>query len=69
MKDTFEFDSDLVRKTETCPDCIARDDVDLLGRPRRGRAGRIRVCMGCAGTARIPRERNVEIRPWWVSSS
>lgn len=56
------------RQTETCPDCIARDDVDLLGRPRKGRHGRIRSCMGCRGAARvrIPIER-VDIVAWWVS--
>lgn len=64
MKESFDFDADLVRKTEVCPDCIARDDVDLLGRPRRGRAGRIRECMGCKGTARVPREKTIHISRW-----
>lgn len=46
------------RQTDTCPDCIERNDVDLTGRPRKGRHHRINQCAGCApyeGIARIPR--------------
>lgn len=66
MKDSFSSDTDLVRQTDTCPDCIARDDVDLIGRPRRGRAGRIRICMGCGGHARVRREKP-DVISWYVS--
>lgn len=54
------------RQTDTCPDCIARDDVDLIGRPRRGKHHRIRHCLGCKGSARVQRER-VDKVAWFVS--
>lgn len=55
MKQTGERAEDYVRLTDTCPDCIERGDVDLLGRPRKGRHGRIRICLGCRGSARVTR--------------
>jgi hypothetical protein len=55
------------RQTETCSDCIERGDVDLLGRIRKGRAGRVRSCMGCNGTARVPRAK-LDAVAWWVAN-
>lgn len=73
MKDGFLSASDF-RQTETCSDCIERDDVDLLGRVRRGREGRVADCAGCGkdsgkrkGTGR-QRSQKVDIVSWWVSS-
>lgn len=56
----------LQRQTDVCPDCIIRDDVDLLGRVRRGRYLSVRRCMGCRGTTRVPKEK-VDVVSWFVS--
>jgi hypothetical protein len=55
------------RQSETCPDCIERDDVDLLGRVRHGRYARVVDCLGCGGTGRVSRQK-VDITAWWVSN-
>ena len=60
------------QQTETCPDCIERNDVDLTGRPRKGRHHRIAQCAGCwvdgkkRGDGRVPRAK-VDLIAWWVS--
>ena len=60
------------RQTETCPDCIERNDVDITGRPRKGRHLRIAQCSGCwvgdkkRGDGRVFRQK-VDLVAWWVS--
>ena len=54
------------RQTDTCSDCIERNDVDVTGRPRKGRYHRIRHCEGCGGSARAPRVK-FDAAAWWVS--
>jgi len=65
MTDRFFSASDF-RQTDTCSDCIERDDVDLLGRVRRGREGRVDACAGCRN-GRVRRGK-VEIVSWWVAN-
>ena len=66
MKDGFLSASDF-RQTDTCSDCIERDDVDLLGRVRHGHYGRVGDCLGCGGNGRVLRTK-VEIVAWWVAN-
>lgn len=73
MKGDFLSASDF-RQTDTCSDCIERDDVDLLGRVRRGREGRVADCSGCGvdsgkrkGTGRQQRVKT-DVVAWWVAN-
>lgn len=66
MNDGFLSASDF-RQSDTCGDCIDRDDVDLLGRVRHGRYGRVADCAGCGGSGRVLRSKT-DIVSWWVSN-
>jgi len=52
------------RHSQPCEDCLIRDDLDLLGRVRKGSYGRVRTCAGCDGKGWTTPQRILD--PMWT---
>ena len=52
------------RKREPCPDCLLRNDLDLLCRVKPTRYSQVKACAGCQGKGWVHVEKQRD--PYWT---